>query len=153
MNKRKASSRRYAEIAVRDYLENKVTYNALRGEALHNSRVKPEVQIFSRGHDRDDTARRGALLMSIPYRRLEEDIHAVMYAIGMCAVHKEGDKIKRIITAVYWDKDNPRKKYQIAMELGIPQETAGRLANMFLDWVSLWYSFGLPTSICDESDI
>lgn len=146
MNKRKPSARSQAEIAVKDYQANKMLLDALRADAINGSRVRPEVQIYSKGHDRDDTARRGCALLSIQHRRIEEDIYAVQYAIGMCSYHPQGKRIRHIIEAVYWDDVNPRRKYQLAIELKIPPERVGRLANMFLDWVSLWYAFPVSTS-------
>jgi hypothetical protein len=138
MRRRRTSSRIQAEIMLREYENNKRKVAGLEGEALHGNRAHPEVSIFSRGHDRDDTFRRAALLTAVEKRRMEEEIAAVEYADSLCKVLPNGIRIATIVDLVY--KKGTHNMTGAAAMAGLSSEKwAGRLAARYLDFVNEYF--------------
>jgi hypothetical protein len=138
-NKPKQSSRKEAEIMVRDYHANVKALQESQAEALFSSPNRPEIPISGKGRTSDDTARRGGMLSTTQRRRKQEEVLAVQYAIGRCqAEGKQGEKIRKIIDLVYWK--GTHTMYGAACAVGIASyEWAGKLAGRFFRWVMEWF--------------
>jgi hypothetical protein len=138
-NKPKQSSRKEAEIMVRDYHTNIKMLNDSQSDALFGSPNRPEIPISGKGRTSDDTARRGMMLSATQRRRKQEEVLAVQYAVGCCnAEGKQGEKIRTIIDLVYWK--GTHTMYGAACAVGITSsEWAGKLAGRFFRWVTQWF--------------
>ena len=150
-----------AECKIRDYERNKAELEDLKDIAITGSTPRPEIQIYSRGHDRDSTMRSVLFLDGdTRIKILEADIAAVDYADLCCVVHRRenGDKIAKLIYYVYGHVpavasdetldfialDSRKKKKSIvgaSVAIGVKsQQWAGKLIRKYLGWVDSYFS-------------
>jgi hypothetical protein len=150
-----------AECMVRDYEINKAKLKDLKDQAITGASPRPEIQIFSKGNDRDSTMRSVLFLDNdTRIKLLEVQIAAVDYADLCCVVYRRenGDKVAKLMYYVYGHVpkiasenvlkfialDSRRSKKNIvgaAVAIGVSnQQWAGKLIRKYLRWIDSYFS-------------
>jgi hypothetical protein len=124
---------------LRDYEQNKIDRAARRATILLRTSPRPDIAIFSKGNDQDDTANRAAALQSDALiQRLTGEIRAVEHANAMCRCVRNGKTISKIIDLVY--KKGTHTMAGAAQKCGIRSEVwAGKLAARYFQWINDYF--------------